>query len=138
MTLFLIVLDKESEEEMESDDENQYPVIEKVVPRRKLGNSDGISDGSESDIDERELEQLLGQTKRPAMKMYADEMEEQEQARRLVNPFQTNGVFHKATYNKVRMAVIHLQFWAYGSWDSLFPISMSPNCKLMSPKHYFQ
>ena len=33
--------------------------------------------------------------------------------------------------------VIHLQFWAYGSWDSLFPISMSPNCKLMSPKHYF-
>ena len=26
---------------------------------------------------------------------------------------------------------------AYGSWDSLFPISMSPNCKLMSPKHYF-
>ena len=22
--------------------------------------------------------------------------------------------------------VIHLQFWAYGSWDSLFPISMNP------------
>ena len=36
-----------------------------------------------------------------------------------------------------RVPVIHLQFWAYGSWDSLFPISMSPNCKLMSPKHYF-
>ena len=34
-------------------------------------------------------------------------------------------------------AVIHLQLWAYGSWDSLFPISMSPNCKLLSPKHYF-
>ena len=34
-------------------------------------------------------------------------------------------------------AVIHLQFWAYESWDSLFPISMSPHCKLMSPKHYF-
>ena len=34
-------------------------------------------------------------------------------------------------------AVIHLQFWAYGSWDSLFPISMSPNCKITSPKHYF-
>ena len=33
--------------------------------------------------------------------------------------------------------VIHLQLWAYGSRDSLFPISMSPNCKLMSPKHYF-
>ena len=79
---YFLFLDKESEEEMESDDENQYPVIEKVVPRRKLGNSDGISDGSESDIDEKELEQLLGQTKRPAMKMYADEMEEQEQARR--------------------------------------------------------
>ena len=25
------------------------------------------------------------------------------------------------------MVVIHLQFWAYGSWDSLFPISMSPS-----------
>ena len=36
------------------------------------------------------------------------------------------------------VSVIHLQFWAYGSWDSLFPISMSPNCKLMSPKHYFK
>ena len=35
-------------------------------------------------------------------------------------------------------SVIHLQFWAYGSWDSLFPIAMSPNCKLMSPKHYFK
>ena len=34
-------------------------------------------------------------------------------------------------------AVIHLQFWAYGSWDSLIPISMSPHCKLMSPKHFF-
>ena len=34
--------------------------------------------------------------------------------------------------------VIHLQFWAYGSWDSLFPISISPNCKLMSPNHYFK
>ena len=33
--------------------------------------------------------------------------------------------------------VIHLQFWAYESWDSLHPISMSPHCKLMSPKHYF-
>ena len=27
-------------------------------------------------------------------------------------------------------AVIHLQFWANGSWDSLFPISMSPTAKL--------
>ena len=33
--------------------------------------------------------------------------------------------------------MIHLQFWAYGSWDSLVPISMSPNCKLMSPEYYF-
>ena len=33
----------------------------------------------------------------------------------------------------LQKAVIHLQFLAYGSWDSLFPISMSPNCKLMSP-----
>ena len=37
----------------------------------------------------------------------------------------------------VYLSVIHLQFRAYGSWDSLFPISMSPHCKLMSPKHYF-
>ena len=34
-------------------------------------------------------------------------------------------------------AVIHLQFGAYESWDSLFPISLSPNCKLMSPNNYF-
>ena len=27
-------------------------------------------------------------------------------------------------------AVIHLQFWAYGSWDSLFPKSMSPTANL--------
>ena len=33
--------------------------------------------------------------------------------------------------------VIHLQFLAYGSWDSLFLISMGPNCKLMSPELYF-
>ena len=33
--------------------------------------------------------------------------------------------------------VIHLQFWAYGSWDSLFPISTSPTANLMSPEHYF-
>ena len=26
--------------------------------------------------------------------------------------------------------VIHLLFWAYGSWDSLFPISMSPTANL--------
>ena len=23
----------------------------------------------------------------------------------------------------IKTSVIHLQFWAYGSWDSLFPIS---------------
>ena len=27
-------------------------------------------------------------------------------------------------------SVIHLQFWAYGSWASLFPISMSPTANL--------
>ena len=26
--------------------------------------------------------------------------------------------------------VIHLQFWANESWDSLFPISMSPTANL--------
>ena len=29
-----------------------------------------------------------------------------------------------------KSAVIYLQFWAYGSWDSLFPISMSPTANL--------
>ena len=43
----------------------------------------------------------------------------------------------QSAYKASLCAVIHLQFWAYGSWDSLFPISMSSNCKLMSPKHYF-
>ena len=27
--------------------------------------------------------------------------------------------------------MIHLQFWAYGSWDSLHPISMSPQSKTL-------
>ena len=27
-------------------------------------------------------------------------------------------------------SVIHLQFWAYGSWNSLIPISMSPTANL--------
>ena len=35
--------------------------------------------------------------------------------------------------NHSYITVIHLQFLAYESWDLLFPISMSPNCKLMSP-----
>ena len=26
--------------------------------------------------------------------------------------------------------MIHLQFWAYGSWNLLFPISMSPTANL--------
>ena len=45
--------------------------------------------------------------------------------------------FRSGTKSLLEKAVIHLQFWAYESWDSLFPISLSPNCKLMSPKHYF-
>ena len=35
------------------------------------------------------------------------------------------------------VTVIHLQYLAYGSWDSLFPISMGPHYELMSPEHYF-
>ena len=31
---------------------------------------------------------------------------------------------------KAYETVIHLQFWAYESWDSLFPISMSPTANL--------
>ena len=77
--------DQEYEEDMQSDYENQLPIFEKVNPlRRRIGNSDGNSNESEdSGVDERELEQLLGQAaKRPAMKMYADEIEEQQSARR--------------------------------------------------------
>ena len=33
--------------------------------------------------------------------------------------------------------MIHLQFLAYGSWDSLFPISMSPNCKYYESRSLF-
>ena len=31
---------------------------------------------------------------------------------------------------RLQLAVIHLQFWAYGSRDLLFPISMSPTAYL--------
>ena len=37
---------------------------------------------------------------------------------------------HLALWVHVPMKLIHLQFWAYGSWDSLFPISMSPTANL--------
>ena len=43
-----------------------------------------------------------------------------------------SSVFKKNISNNTTPTVIHLQFWAYGSQDSLFPIS-----KLMSPEHYF-
>ena len=33
--------------------------------------------------------------------------------------------------------VIHLQFWAYGSWDLLFPISMSLNANLWAQNTIF-
>ena len=43
----------------------------------------------------------------------------------------------KLDQQMMMLTVIHLQFGVYGFWDSLFLISMSPNCKLMSPDHYF-
>ena len=32
--------------------------------------------------------------------------------------------------NVTSKSVIHLQFWAYGSWDSLFPILVNPTANL--------
>ena len=52
-------------------------------------------------------------------------------------PVMTKIEYMYTTLRACTLTVIHLQFWAYGSWDSLIPISMSPNCKLMTPKHYF-
>ena len=40
------------------------------------------------------------------------------------------GVAWSRISHTVLMAVIHLQFWAYGSWNSLFPISVSPTANL--------
>ena len=39
---------------------------------------------------------------------------------------------HKQPHDskKTIKAVINLQFWAYGSWDALFPISVSPTSNL--------
>ena len=34
------------------------------------------------------------------------------------------------TFVELYLSVIHLQFWAYGSWDLLFPISMSSTANL--------
>ena len=36
-----------------------------------------------------------------------------------------------------KTAVIHLQFWAYGSWDSLLPISMGPTANLRVQNTFF-
>ena len=61
----------------------------------------------------------------------------------LSHPHKNNGFFfflHEIKYCFLSQiwtcTEIHFQFLAYGSWDLLFPISMSPNCKLMSPDHY--
>ena len=35
--------------------------------------------------------------------------------------------YFKLNHISSQAAVIYLQFWAYGSLDSLFPISMSPS-----------
>ena len=34
----------------------------------------------------------------------------------------------------LNFSVIYLQFWVYGSWDSMFPISMSPTANLWVQK----
>lgn len=56
-------------------DESDFPSVERVGDRADKG------DGSGSDVDEQELNRLLGGAdKRPAMKMYADELEEKQKA----------------------------------------------------------
>ena len=39
---------------------------------------------------------------------------------------------------KLMFKLISVSFtiMVYGSWESLFPLSLNPNCKLMSPDHY--
>ena len=69
----------EEREYMESSDEEEFPIIEKVVP-----NDNGGGVGSDSDVDEQELQRLLGKVdKKPARRMYADDVEEQQKVQRL-------------------------------------------------------
>lgn len=60
--------------EEEDDRQSDFPSI-KVVNRLESGHD------SSSDVDEQELNRLLGGAdKRPAMRMYADEIEEKQKA----------------------------------------------------------
>ena len=54
-----------------------------------------------------------------------------------VSLFPAMWILIRLLHQKPADSAFHLQFWAYGSWDSLFPISMSPNFKFRSPEHYF-
>ncbi|XP_052802477.1 nuclear cap-binding protein subunit 3-like [Mya arenaria] len=68
---------EEGEMESASEDDADFPIIERVDPTH------GEQEGSGSDVDEAELNRLLGvRNKRPSMKMYADEVEEKQQANR--------------------------------------------------------
>ncbi|XP_060588498.1 nuclear cap-binding protein subunit 3-like isoform X2 [Ruditapes philippinarum] len=76
------LLDKvESDEEEEmnrSEEENDFPVIERVMSNDR----DDVR-GTDSDVDEEELERLLGaKEKKPVMRMYADELEEKQKVHR--------------------------------------------------------
>lgn len=55
--------------------ESDFPSVERVSDKADKGDASG------SDVDEQELNRLLGGVeKRPAMKMYADELEEKRKA----------------------------------------------------------
>lgn len=61
-----------------SSEETDFPVIERVTAVDK-----DEERGTDSDVDEEELERLLGaKEKKPMMRMYADELEEKQKANR--------------------------------------------------------
>ena len=59
--------------------------------------------------------------------------------------FIKNGIISSKIYDRrdyfnfeiVNFSSDSFKFWAYESWDSLFPHINESNCKLMSPEHYF-
>ncbi|XP_053375367.1 nuclear cap-binding protein subunit 3-like isoform X2 [Mercenaria mercenaria] len=68
----------EEEEMYQSEEENDFPVIERVMTNDR--EEDRATD---SDVDEEELERLLrAKEKKPVMRMYADELEEKQKVNR--------------------------------------------------------
>jgi hypothetical protein len=74
----IVTIEDEEEEMNRSEEENDFPVIERVMSNDR----DDVR-GTDSDVDEEELERLLGaKEKKPVMRMYADELEEKQKVHR--------------------------------------------------------